>query len=151
MTGNLCPGRTKHLTTWLTIECPTFEDIIDIIIWIFTKIRGMKSGFSLYCINNLHHVFLHDCTLTLNCTLTLTVFIYRKYCVLDEHEFSREHHQQVNTYSMHTNYRVRNSVGTSPVRISKQLILMSHVGLMIHWCVIKNYVFLQKCKVNNKK
>ena len=58
--------------------------------------------------------------------------INRKYCILGEHEFSREHHQKVDTYSMHTNHRVRNRVGTSPVRVTTQLILISHVGLMIH-------------------
>ena len=38
----------------------------------------------------------------------------------------------------------------SPTHNTKQLILISHVVLIIHWYVIKNYVFLQKFKVNNK-
>ena len=63
---------------------------------------------------------------------TFDIFASRKYCILGEHEFSREHPQQVNTYSVHVAYRVRNRVGPSPVRISKRLILISHVGLMIH-------------------
>ena len=80
----------------------------------------------------------------------IIIITFGKYCILGEHEFSREHHQQVYTYNMYTNCRVRNRVGTSPVRVTTQLILISHVGLMIHWYVIKNYVFLQKCKVNRE-
>ena len=91
------------------------------------------------------------CTISINYDLMIVSLCHcRKYCILGEHEFSREHPQQVNTYSMHIAYRVRNRVGPSPVRISKRLILISHVGLMIHWYVIKNYVFLQKCKVNRE-
>ena len=38
----------------------------------------------------------------------------------------------------------------SPTHNDEQLMLMSCVTLMIHWHVIKKYVFLQKCKVNNE-
>ena len=48
------------------------------------------------------------------------------------------------------NYRVLTKVLMSPIHITKQLILMFHVVIIIHWHVIKKYVFLQKCKVNNE-
>ena len=76
--------------------------------------------------------------------------LIRKYCILGEREFSRQHHQQVNTCSIHVNYRVLTKVLMSPTHNAKQLTLMSHVVLMIHWHVIKKHVFLQKCKVNNE-
>ena len=38
----------------------------------------------------------------------------------------------------------------SPTHNTKQLTLMSHAVLTIHWHVIKKHVFLQKCKVNNE-
>ena len=73
-----------------------------------------------------------------------------KYWILGEREFSRQHHQQVNTCSIHVNYRILTKILMSPTHNAKQLILMSHVVLIIHWHVIKKYVFLQKYKVNNE-
>ena len=56
----------------------------------------------------------------------------------------------MNTYSVHVNYGVLTKVLMSPTHNTKQLTLMSHVVLTIHWHVIKKCVFLQKCKVNNE-
>ena len=48
------------------------------------------------------------------------------------------------------NYGVLTKVLMSPTHNDEQLMLMSYVVLIIHWHVIKKYVFLQKCKVNNE-
>ena len=48
------------------------------------------------------------------------------------------------------NYGVLTKVLMSCTHNTKQLMLMFHVVLTIHWHVIKKHVFLQKCKVNNE-